>query len=453
VWPWLIQAAFPIVTAAWLCADRPFLAVGLVVVFSLLILLVSLSCQNLSLAWIALQLIALVLILRSGCAFWRKRQRQQELQADRLEEEVHTLEGELERLKDHEKGLEGRLKRYLLLRRAANTLGSVLALEDLLAAMGEELGNLIQGADRVLVYLMEPESLTLELKAVWQRGERVTIKAKTGDPFDWWVMRQAQPLLVEEPSSDFRFPRDVAQQVGRPLGALLSVPLMTSQRLEGVLRVESVTARGLTSDDLRLCHIVADLATLGIENSRLYQRTAQLAVTDDLTQLALRKVFEERLGQALEESSRKNRPVSVLMIDIDHFKVYNDSFGHTAGDKLLKRLGEMVAASARAPGGASGAASDSGSRAPDLAARYGGEEFVLLLPGSSGPEALGRAQELRSRVEAVELTMRRVQTKTTVSIGVATAPQDGTTAELLMRRADERLYRAKAAGRNQVCAD
>lgn len=413
------------------------MALGLAVVFSLSFLLVSLSSQNLSLAWVALELMALAFILRSGCAFWRKRLRHEELQADHLEEEVHTLEGELARLKDHESGLEVRSRRYLLLRRAANTLGSVLALEDLLAAIGEELGNLIQGADRVLVYLMEPENLTLELKSVWQRGERVTIKAKTGDPFDGWVMRQAQPLLVEEPSSDFRFPRDVARQVGRPLGALMSVPLMTSQRVTGVLRVESDTTRGLSSDDLRLCHIVADLATLGIENSRLYQRTAQLAATDDLTRLALRKVFEERLDRALQESSPGNRPVSVLMIDIDHFKAYNDSFGHTAGDKLLKRLGEMVSAAARAR---------------DLAARYGGEEFVLLLAGCSGQEAAQRAEALRSRVEAVELTMRRVQTKTTVSIGVATSPQDGTTPELLMRRADERLYRAKASGRNQVCA-
>ncbi len=427
--------ALPLLVATWFWVGS-FWAKILIVLGVPILVLTAVSTRVYALSAISVEFLTLGVILQLGEAAGLTRLRQEELKADRLEESLHALEEELSHAREYQAGLGERHERYRLLRGIANSFSSILPLEDLLACLGREMGRLIQGADRVLLYGVEPERLALELRSVWQRGQKVTIKAKTGDPFDWWVMRQGQPLLVEEPSKDFRFPQVSPDELGRPLGALLAVPMISGDRPLGVLRVESEKTRGLALEDLRLARIGADLATLGIENSRLYQRTAQLAVTDDLTQLTLRGVFEKRLAQELDRRRESRQPFSILMLDIDHFKVYNDTFGHTAGDKLLMELGRMVGQAAPPDG---------------LAARFGGEEFVLLVPGPFA-KACEKAEVLRARVEKTEIEFRRIRTSTTVSIGVAAFPEEGSTPEVLLRKADERLYQAKAQGRNRVCA-
>lgn len=389
-----------------------------------------------ALAWLPLEWVALGVLLNAGLKRWQTRISTCSVNEDRLEEEQNTLEAELSHLQENLVALRGRLERYKRLREIANAFTAARTDEELLQKIVQLTGQVIEKGDLVLLYLVNPKALTLELKSVWRKMGGSPIKAKTGDPFDLWVMRQAQPLLVQEPSQDFRFPQTQVAGLGRPLGSLVAVPLVSESRFIGVLRTESVIPHGLGQEELRLARIVGDLAALGIENGLLFSRMTELAMTDDLTGLLVRQYFHKRFIEELARAKALQAPMSILLIDIDHFKEYNDTFGHSAGDKLLKHLAGLLTQSHR-PG--------------ELTARFGGEEFVSLLPGVALVDAAGHAEKIRRQVEEAQMELRRAVTRTTVSIGAASFPQDGSTMEELFRVADERLYRAKNAGRNQVC--
>jgi diguanylate cyclase (GGDEF)-like protein len=156
------------------------------------------------------------------------------------------------------------------------------------------------------------------------------------------------------------------------------------------------------------------------------QRLRWLAAKDPLTMLMNRGSFDERMQAEVARAVRHNRLLSVAMIDVDHFKQFNDSYGHIVGDEVLRSLGEMLQRSVRKS---------------DLVARYGGEEFIVLFPETPAESAVSKAEDLRTIVQ---------QSTVTVSIGVAELPSDGTDMRSLIDCADQRLYEAKHKGRNRV---
>jgi diguanylate cyclase (GGDEF)-like protein len=163
----------------------------------------------------------------------------------------------------------------------------------------------------------------------------------------------------------------------------------------------------------------------------------EMAVRDGLTALFNHRHFQEALAQELARSSRSGKPCSIVFMDVDNFKAYNDTHGHPDGDKLLRTLSEILNAHLLCS---------------DLAARYGGEEFVLLLPETPKTAALRIAESLRLKVEKEHFPGRERQPlgRVTISAGVACYPEDGRDAQTLLGCADQRLYQAKNGGRNQV---
>ncbi len=398
--------------------------------------LVALASRQVTLFWLVPEFVVFGFVTHHGITQWEGVVRSSEVETERLEAEINTSQEDFKRLTEGESGLRERLAIYQQLRQVANTFSASLPLGELIHQVTVVTGDIVEKASIVLLYLVDPKNLSLELKSVSRRVGSVSVKAKTGDIFDQWVMRQAQPLLVEEPSKDFRFPEISLDRAERPLGSLIAVPLMTETRLIGVLRAESDQSGSFTTDDLRLVHIIGDLAALGIENSRLYSQMAELAVTDDLTKLSVRRHFEKRLDEEIARAKEVGKPLAVLLIDIDHFKNYNDNFGHSAGDKLLKYLSLLLVQSRR-PG--------------EVTARFGGEELAWLIPGADQAEAQQRAEEYRRQIESAKVELRRSMTGVTVSIGAAVFPQDGQVKDALLQTADDRLYKAKEAGRNRVC--
>jgi diguanylate cyclase (GGDEF)-like protein len=162
-----------------------------------------------------------------------------------------------------------------------------------------------------------------------------------------------------------------------------------------------------------------------------------MAVRDGLTALFNHRHFQEALAQELARSSRSGKPCSIVFMDVDNFKAYNDTHGHPDGDKLLRTLSEILTSQLRCS---------------DLAARYGGEEFVLLLPETPKAAALRIAETLRAKVEREHFPGRERQPlgRVTISAGVACYPEDGRDTQTLLGCADQRLYQAKNGGRNQV---
>jgi diguanylate cyclase (GGDEF)-like protein len=186
----------------------------------------------------------------------------------------------------------------------------------------------------------------------------------------------------------------------------------------------------------QLALTVAEDMALALANLRLRETLHSQAIRDPLTGLFNRRYLEETLERELGRVKRAGAPLAVIMLDLDHFKQYNDTFGHSAGDELLSALGILL---------------KNQIREEDIACRYGGEEFLLILPGASISIALERAEILRHAVKEMHQHHQGLK-PTTLSLGVAVYPDHGDTGLQLIQSVDAALYRAKQAGRDRVMA-
>jgi len=178
-------------------------------------------------------------------------------------------------------------------------------------------------------------------------------------------------------------------------------------------------------------------AAFALEKAKLHQEVTRLATIDGLTGLNNHRTFQERLETEIARAMRYRHKVSLLMMDIDNFKRFNDTYGHRAGDEVLKRAACRVIESIRSI---------------DFAARYGGEEFVVILPETPAEGAVVTAEKIRETIMNHKISMGGSDISVTISIGVATYPEDAADRESLIERADRALYAAKRAGRNMVCS-
>jgi diguanylate cyclase (GGDEF)-like protein len=216
-------------------------------------------------------------------------------------------------------------------------------------------------------------------------------------------------------------------------GSVLLLPLVSAARPLGVLVVAADTAAAFPEDDIITLGSVADICATAIQNALYFQQVEQLAYLDGLTGIFNRRLFERRIREELDRAVRYQTTLSVIMIDIDHFKRVNDEFGHLLGDEVLRKVSQMF---------------HQALRKPDVCCRFGGEEFAIILPETSGPNAFLVAEKLRRLVSSFEFP--GVPRPVTISVGVADFPRCGDTRDNLVRSADESLYLAKQAGRNCV---
>jgi diguanylate cyclase (GGDEF)-like protein len=186
----------------------------------------------------------------------------------------------------------------------------------------------------------------------------------------------------------------------------------------------------------QLPHIMAQFSVF-LDRAHMYKRLQRMSITDGLTGIANRRHFIERFRLEFLRSMRNGYPISVLMIDIDHFKKVNDTYGHLVGDEILSATARTLAQQLREI---------------DFLARFGGEEFVIFLPETGCDGAAKVAERIRGAVERSEYKAYDEKLHVTVSVGTATYPQDGDDKDVLIERADAALYRAKQQGRNRVVA-
>jgi diguanylate cyclase (GGDEF)-like protein/PAS domain S-box-containing protein len=329
--------------------------------------------------------------------------------------------------------LEQRTREIARLGDMGDLLQSCQSVEEAYRVLAQSVPQII-AADGGALGITSPSRNLVEIVATWgsiDRGAQVFV------PDDCWALRRGRINIVEDPDSALRC-RHV--ETGADT-AYVCVPLVAQGEALGILSLAfggspAESRLRLTPARQRLIGTVADRIALAIANLKLRAALLHQSVRDPLTGLFNRRYMEESLERELRRASRSERPLGVLMLDLDHFKRFNDSFGHDAGDAMLREFSNMLRSNVR--GG-------------DIACRYGGEEFALILPEASLEITRQRADLLREKAKHLDVQHRGLSLGgITISVGVAGFPGNGDDSATILQAADTALYAAKTTGRDRV---
>ena len=239
--------------------------------------------------------------------------------------------------------------------------------------------------------------------------------------------------------NDFRpsgAPILVAGETTGKIESIIVLPLRMHDRVVGTLAIGTRQEHAFSDRRRGMLEVITNQVAVSLSNARTYARVQELATIDGLTELYNRRAFNQRLFEAAARQARSTNPLALVLMDIDHFKVINDTHGHPVGDVVLKKLGATIREMLRRT---------------DTAARYGGEEFALILEDTATHGALVLAERLRKETARLSFTGAEGQTfQITISLGIAAIPADADEVDLLVEIADNALYEAKRSGRNQT---
>jgi len=303
-------------------------------------------------------------------------------------------------------------------------------LNDLLRSVAQAATELVE-ANSCSIMLLDELRCELLSKASFgltpEEEERITFRI--GEGVAGWVVERGAPALIADVFVDPRFVA-VDTQVTH-IRSMLAVPLSSKEGVIGVICATSSQPAAFGKDHEDLLAYLGASVVKDIENARLFR----LSITDSLTKAYNRQYLYQRLPEEMDRSRRYGDDLSLALLDIDLFKRVNDTYGHPAGDFVLKEVVRLTRQQVRDV---------------DALVRYGGEEFLVLLPNTPVDGALVFAERIRQAIGQAELRWSDQKLKITVSVGVAEFTPDVATDELFLKRADEALYRAKQQGRNRV---
>ena len=278
-----------------------------------------------------------------------------------------------------------------------------------------------------------------ELK-IW-KANNVTYEAakditfKIGEGISGIVAQTGESILIQDVSKDERF----LYYKGKlpDIGSFMSIPLRLSDgRIIGVLNIHKREVNAFHKNDKILFNAIANNVANAIDRAKIHEKVQKESMFDYLTRLHTRKYFIESSHREHSKAERYGGIFSIIMIDIDHFKYFNDTYGHLLGDEALKKVASLLKVNVRQG---------------DVVSRYGGEEFAMLLPGTDKDGATLSAEKLRTMVEEeLALEIGSSSEKITITVGVASYPEDGKTVEEIIAMADQFLYIGKEIGRNRV---
>lgn len=316
-----------------------------------------------------------------------------------------------------------------ILFRIGKVFGSDKSLSHTLSTISELVTEL-SGADACSIMLADSDRQLLLGKASFGliRADISEVSFRYGEGIAGWVAENADSILVDDVNEEDRF--KTLEDSESVIKSLASVPMMTREKVVGVLTITSGKLKSFTNDSVDLLQLIANTMAMDIENIRL----RRLSITDKLTGAYNREYLATQFPISMQEAQDRGEPLSVAMLDVDHFKLVNDNHGHDVGDKVLAEIAHRLRDT---------------SRSRDLLVRYGGEEFLLLLPTANLSTAAEIAERIRSRLENKTIDVGELKLDIRISGGVA-EHLHGESSSDLFRRADAALYSAKAKGRNRV---
>jgi diguanylate cyclase (GGDEF)-like protein len=241
-----------------------------------------------------------------------------------------------------------------------------------------------------------------------------------------WVIAQEKPFLLED-ARESKLPNVIKGE-----RSSIIAPMIVGNGVIGAFYIGAAEPHFYDAVTCELLSMVAVQAAMAIKITELGEITSKRAITDGVTGLYTHRHFQERIAEACREYERTLKPFSLIMVDTDHFKQYNDTLGHSEGDKVLKEIAALI---------------KSYTRDSDLVCRYGGDEFAVILKDSDKESSIKTAERIR---EAIQYRFHTYQVKISASIGVATFPEDAVSKTNLVTAAETALHRSKMGGRNQV---
>ena len=335
----------------------------------------------------------------------------------------------------YESSLERTIRRQSRLLQEISAMSTMVELLQTCHSLAEA-NTVIQGALPKLLpgvggalYVSRRDDTALDLQVSW--GPIVAAQSFSSE--DCWALRRGRPHLYEPASA-----AAVCRHVGECEDNCLCVPLVSQGETLAVLHLRRAGEECLSEDVQRLASALAEQLSLAVGNLRLQETLRSGSERDPLTDLYNRRHLEISLQRELARATRHGFPVSLIMLDVDHFKGFNDSNGHDAGDEVLRNVAHVLKRH---------------TRVEDVACRYGGEEFLLVLPACAVDDAYSKAEAIREAIAQLHVFSRGTALpRITASLGIACYPEDGERMEDLITAADSALYRAKSMGRNCIAA-
>jgi diguanylate cyclase (GGDEF)-like protein len=332
-------------------------------------------------------------------------------QEEIIETKTATLESSIIQNERRKNDINQQITNYQLLGRMAQVMGTTLQEEKIIQLISETAGKFIG------------------------KGNWAVIKGSESDVFAEFVQKQGLALLIRNLETDKRFYVKTSEFM-----SLIAVPLEVNGKFWGILEGTSPKTEVFDESDLRFLSVLGGIASLSLNNASLYMKMQELAITDGLTGLYVQKYFKERLAEEIQRSRLHKLPLSVAMVDIDYFKNFNDTYGHGAGDAVLRQIAAFLRRRLRKT---------------DFICRYGGEEFAVIMLQTDLKEAALVCEDIRKGIESERLflpveSFQPMQVHINVSIGIAGLGEKIGEEEEFLKLADSMLYSAKNDGRNRV---
>lgn len=347
------------------------------------------------------------------------------------------LQSRLEELEKENRILDSKILELYTLYSISKRLSMTTHLEEIFSETMEHISRSLK-IDDFCIMLLDKSNQFLTVSASHSDTDLKDFSLSVGEGITGRVPIIGETVLIQDVSKDPDFLFYKGKK--RNIGSFLSIPLKRSDKsIMGTLNVHKPEANAFMEKDVELFDEVAQQIAVAIDKALSFRNIRELSMRDDLTGLYNRRYFFENFEKEMERARRYNRVLSVIILDIDHFKNFNDKNGHLLGDEALRKVA---------------AALEENVRKADILARYGGEEFIVLISEQDKEQTVKIAEKLRTAIEGLAISGEENQPggKLTVTLGVSSYPNDTEYATELIDCADKALYSGKTKGRNIVVA-
>jgi diguanylate cyclase (GGDEF)-like protein len=319
----------------------------------------------------------------------------------------------------------------------AKALTSSLNLDSILQTIMDKMAEFFRPDTWSLLMADEQKDELYFAIAVGDAAETLkTVRLKVGEGIAGWVAKHGESLIVPDVYNDPRFSKRIDEMTKWKTRSIICVPLQSKHRVLGVIQLINCAMESFGEQEMFFLHALCDYAAIAIDNARAVEKIQELTITDDCTGLYNARHLYKTLEAEVYRSARFGYEFSVIFMDLDHFKMVNDTYGHLVGSKLLQEIGFKV---------------KSQLRLIDYAFRYGGDEFVILLPQTEKNSALVVAKRLQEMMRRTHfLSDENLNLNVRCSMGLATYPEDAKSSHEIIRQADEMMYMVKNSSRDNI---